>query len=274
MNYKKEEMEAMGRKFEGKKNKEDFWYYITTITEKEFYVDQELLKEYFPIETVTKGLMNIYQTLLGLTFTKVEEGAKVCQIQPGSLDKYGLMQKAVAGMVCNFPKPTTERPSLLSHAQVKKFFHEFGYIMHGIASRTNTSSLFGTTVDGDCVEGPSQMLEIWVWEEESLKLMSSHYKTKDPLPQDLIKKLIASKASFAGTHALRQLFFATYDMNLHTRGQADTVAIGAKMYKDLFGIDRIVAGNIGATLGPRHMGATLDIFGVRCLAKTCSRPGR
>ena len=67
----------MGRKFDGKINKEVFWYYITTITEKEFSVDQELLKEYFPIETVTKGLMNIYQTLLALTFTMVEEGVKV-----------------------------------------------------------------------------------------------------------------------------------------------------------------------------------------------------
>jgi len=287
LKYKKEEMEAMGRKFDGKINKEDFWYYITAIKEKEFSVDQELLKEYFPIETVTRGLMDIYQTLLGLTFTKVEEGVKVWhkdvqlyrvqdtdsketigyffmdmfprdgkyghaavwQIQPGSLDKYGVRQKAVAGMVCNFPKPTTERPSLLSHAQVETFFHEFGHVMHGIASRTNTADFFGTNVEGDFVEAPSQMLENWVWEEESLKLMSGHYKTKDPLPLDLINKLIASKASFAGAYALRQLFFATYDMNLHTRGEADTVAIGAKMYKDLLGIDRIEGGNIGATLG-------------------------
>ena len=212
-------------------------------------MDLELLQEYFPIETVTKGLMNIYQMLIGLTFTKVEEGVKVWQIQPGSLDKYGVRQKAVAGMVCNFPKPTTERPSLLSHAQVETFFHEFGHVMHGIASRTNTASFFGTNVEGDFVEAPSQMLENWVWEEESLKLMSGHYKTKDPLPLDLINKLIASKASFAGAYALRQLFFATYDMNLHTRGEADTVAIGAKMYKDLLGIDRIEGGNIGATLG-------------------------
>ena len=78
----------MGRKFEGKINKEDFWYYITTITEKEFYVDQELFKEYFPIETVTKGLMNIYQTLLGLTFTKVEEGVKVWD-KPASRARVG-----------------------------------------------------------------------------------------------------------------------------------------------------------------------------------------
>merc|ERR1712037_554273 len=195
---------------------------------------------------------DIYQRLLGLTFSKVEgvpvwhpdvelykvedtasketigyffldlfprEGkyghAAMWQIQPGSLDPEGNRAKAVAGMACNFPKPTSDRPSLLYHSQVKTFFHEFGHVMHGIASRTNLSYFYGTNVEGDFVEAPSQMLENWVWEEESLRLMS----------------------------------FATYDHMLHTRGEADTVAIAKDLYKELLGIDRIDGGNIGATLG-------------------------
>jgi len=277
---------SMGREFNGKINKEDFWYYITAIQEKEFSVDQEQLKEYFPIDVVTKGLMDIYQRLLGLTFTKVEgvpvwhpdvelykvedtasketigyffldlfprEGkyghAAMWQIQPGSLDPEGNRAKAVAGMACNFPKPTSDRPSLLYHSQVKTYFHEFGHVMHGIASRTNLSYFYGTNVEGDFVEAPSQMLENWVWEEESLRLMSSHYQTKEPIPKEVLEKLVASQKSFSGAKALRQMFFATYDHMLHTRGEADTVAIAKDLYKELLGIDRIEGGNIGATLG-------------------------
>ena len=72
LKYKEEDFKSMGREFNGKINKEDFWYYITAIQEKEFSVDQEQLKEYFPIDVVTKGLMDIYQRLLGLTFSKAE----------------------------------------------------------------------------------------------------------------------------------------------------------------------------------------------------------
>ena len=195
LRYKEEEFKAMGRDFNGKINKEDFWYYITTIQEKEFSVDQEQLKEYFPIDVVTKGLMDIYQRLLGLTFSKVEgipvwhpdvelykvndtatketigyffldlfprEGkyghAAVWQIQPGSVDPNGQRSKAVMGMACNFPKPTNDKPSLLYHNQVRTYFHEFGHVMHGIASRTNLSYFYGTNVVGDFVEAPSQML--------------------------------------------------------------------------------------------------------------------
>lgn len=171
------------------------------------------------------------------------------QIQAGSLDSEGNRQKAVAGMVCNFPKPTADRPSLLYHKQVKTFFHEFGHVMHGIASRTDLSTFYGTNVEGDFVEAPSQMLENWVWEEKSLKLLSGHYETGKVLPKDILEKLVASKASFAGALALRQLYFANYDQLLHTRGKADTAKIARELYMELLGIERIEGGNTGAVLG-------------------------
>ena len=286
LKYKEEESKAMGRKFDGKINAEDFWYYITAIQEKEYSVDQQL-KEYFPIDVVTKGMMDIYQRLLGLTFSKVEgipvwhpdvelykvddtatketigyffldlfprEGKygydAMWQIQPRSLDPEGQRSKAVTGMACNFPKPTKDRPSLLYHSHVKTFFHEFGHVMHGIAVMNNITYLNDmSSVEGDFVEAPSQMLENWVWQEESLRLMSSHYKTKEPIPTDVLAKLVASQKSFAGAQNLRQIFYATYDMMLHTRGEADSAAIAKDLYKELLGIDRIDGGNIGATLG-------------------------
>merc|ERR1712055_689982 len=121
--------------------------------------------------------------------------------------------------------------------------------VHGICSEADTSRFFGTNVERDFVEAPSQMLENWVWEEESLRLMSSHFQTKEPIPKEVLEKLVASQKSFAGAKALRQMFFATYDHMLHTRGEADTVAIAKELYKELLGIDRIKGGNIGATLG-------------------------
>ena len=87
-----------------------------------------------------------------------------------------------------------------------------------------------------------------MWQEESLQLMSSHFKTKEPIPTEILTKLVASQKSFAGAKALRQLFFATYDQMLHTRGEADSAAIAKDLYKKLFDIDRIEGGNIGATL--------------------------
>ena len=92
------------------------------------------------------------------------------------------------------------------------------------------------------------MLENWVWQEESLQLMSSHFKTKEPIPTETLTKLVASQNSFAGALALRQMFYATYDQMLHTRAKADSAAIAKVLYKELFGIDRIDGGNIGASL--------------------------
>jgi len=286
LKYKKAEMETLGLEYDGIINKEDFWYYIETIKEKEFAVDQEQLKEYFPIEKVTSGMMDIYQQLLGLTFSKVDtvkvwhedvqlyqvddtdtketlgyffldlfprEGkyghAAVWSIQAGSLDSEGRRQKAVTGMACNFAKPTADRPSLLNHREVQTYFHEFGHVMHGVVSRTNLSTFYGTHVERDFVEAPSQMLENWTWEDESLKMMSGHYITGEPLPKQLLEKLVASKVALAGALTFRQLFFASYDQMVHTQGTADTAALAREMYREIMGIEEVEGGNIGANLG-------------------------
>lgn len=193
--------------------------------------------------------------------------AAMWDLQHGSLDKNRKRQKAVATMVCNFPKSTAEKPALLEHSQVVTFFHEFGHVMHGICSRTNISTFYGVETEVDFFEAPSQMLENWVWEAESLKLMSGHFKDGSPIPSDLLKNLVASKSANEGAKSLRQMFFATYDFMLHTRGKADTLAIAKDLYRELLGIERINGTSLGTMLD------ITGTCGAWCLARTCLTPG-
>merc|ERR1711936_565017 len=175
--------------------------------------------------------------------------ACMMQLQPGCLDSEGKRQKSVVVMITNFSKPTAEKPSLLDHKEVETYFHEFRHVMHGICSQTNTSRFFGTNVERDFVEAPSQMLENWVWQKESLKLMSGHYQDNSSIPDDLLKNLINSKKANEGGKSLRQMFFGTFDITIHTRAEADTVELGRDIYRDLLGIERINGTNIGSNLG-------------------------
>jgi len=286
LDLKKREAEEYGFEYDGKINKEDFWYYANQIELEDYQVDHKKLKEYFPLETVINGMLKIYQTLLSLEFTKIENPevwhedvslhmvadsrtgenlgyffmdlhprdgkyghAAMWDLQTGSLDRHGRRQKAVAAMVCNFPEPSATAPALLSHKQVKTLFHEFGHVMHGIVSRTNLSSFYGTDVARDFVEAPSQMLENWVWEEESLKLMSGHYKDNSPIPAELLKALANSKKANEGAKSLRQIYFGTYDITVHTQPEVDSMALSRDIYMDVIGIEKINGTNIGANLG-------------------------
>ncbi|EAZ63424.2 saccharolysin (oligopeptidase) [Scheffersomyces stipitis CBS 6054] len=138
-------------------------------------------------------------------------------IGPGYLDEDGVTRHTpVTTLVCNFTKPTAEKPSLLKHDEVTTFFHELGHGVHNILSKTKYGRFHGTHVERDFVETPSQMLEFWTWSKNELRNLSSHFQTGEPINDELIDQLIKSKHVNTGLFNLRQLHFGLFDMKLHT----------------------------------------------------------
>jgi thimet oligopeptidase len=126
-------------------------------------------------------------------------------------------QMPVASLVCNFPMPTENQPSLLPHSDVVTFFHEFGHVLHNVLTRAELASFSGTSVARDFVEAPSQIFENWVWNYESLKLFAKHYKTGEVLPKELYDKMYSAKNAGSGLATLQQIFYGLIDMTLHDK---------------------------------------------------------
>lgn len=137
-------------------------------------------------------------------------------LQPGFLKADGTRRYPATALVCNFSKPTATKPSLLKHDEVVTLFHELGHGIHDLAGRTRYARYHGTSTVRDFVEAPSQMLENWCWTPSQLKSLSSHYKTGESIPDDLIEKLISTKHVNAALFNLRQLHFGLFDMTVHT----------------------------------------------------------
>ena len=113
--------------------------------------------------------------------------ACVMPLQPGCINmESGERQVNVCTMLANFSKATEKKPALLDHGEVETFFHEFGHVMHQICSKSQTAKFCGTKVERDFVEAPSQMLENWCWEEQTLKMMSGHYLDNSDIPKDIL----------------------------------------------------------------------------------------
>jgi len=122
----------------------------------------------------------------------------------------------VTAIVANLAKPTPDRPALASHMDIWIFFHEMGHVFHCQLSRGVRFSRFsGVSVAGDFGEAPSQMLENWCWEPSVLERMTSHYQTGEPMPREMIEKLVKSRYMNVGLFQLRQISIARYDMKVH-----------------------------------------------------------
>ncbi|TDL22641.1 Metalloprotease [Rickenella mellea] len=256
---KKEEHGKKGMPFDGEFYAWDYSYYDRKFVETELKLDDSLVKEYFPVTVVVPAILRIYRDLLGVRFQEIsyetwhpdvqqfavwEKDAKdesgfvgyfyldlyprpakyshaaVWCLIPGYDLPNGKHNYPVAAMVANLAKPTPDRPALMRHGDVVTFFHEMGHIFHELLSKTRFSRFHGTSVALDFGEAPSQMLENWCWEPRVLQLMSSHYKTQEPLPVDLITKINKSRYVNVGLFYLRQLFFAKFDIKVHTDKEA------------------------------------------------------
>ena len=119
-------------------------------------------------------------------------------------------------LVCNFPAPTKNKPSLLHHGHVVDLFHELGHGIHGLVSRTRFARHHGTAGKRDFVEAPSQMLEHWTWRAEYIKRISKHYQTGEQMPDDMAKRIAESRHFLQALATMRQLSLAMFDMEVHS----------------------------------------------------------
>ncbi|KAH8923278.1 Metalloprotease [Atractiella rhizophila] len=142
--------------------------------------------------------------------------AAVFQITPGFEKQDGSLNHVVTAQVANLAKPSGDKPALMKHDDVVTFFHEMGHAFHNLCSRTKYAKFQGCRTVMDFVEAPSQMLENWCWSKKELKMMSSHYETGEPLPDEQIEKLLKSRKIGQALMNLRQLSFGLFDMRIHS----------------------------------------------------------
>ncbi len=147
----------------------------------------------------------------------------------------GTVQKPLAALVCNFTKPTADKPSLMQHDEVETLFHEFGHCLHTILSEADLQSFAGTSVERDFVEAPSQMFENWVWDADVLATFSRHYQTGKPLPRDLLDRMISARHLNSGLFAMGQIWLGKIDNAYHMApgGNVDTTAVQFELSEQL-----------------------------------------
>lgn len=144
----------------------------------------------------------------------------------------GSVSTPVAALVCNFTKPTSDKPSLLQHDEVETFFHEFGHVLHNLLTKANTNRLAGSQTARDFVEAPSQMFENWIWNAEVLNTFAGHYKTGAKLPVKLLQGMLAARNLGSGIEAEHQFYYGLTDQAYHTK--ADGKVDPTKVSEDLF----------------------------------------
>ena len=228
----------------------DSAYYSEKLKQERFNFDDEQLKPYFKLENVIEGAFTVAQKLFGLQFIqtdiidpyhkdvmtyKVEDSKQnlvaifYADFFPRSGKRNGawmtsfksqyvknnINERPHVSIVCNFTKPTSTKPSLLTFNEVTTLFHEFGHALHGMLANTVYPSLSGTSVAWDFVELPSQIMENWCYEKEALALFAKHYKTGESIPMELIDKIKAASTFQQGMQTLRQLSFGLLDMSWH-----------------------------------------------------------
>jgi peptidyl-dipeptidase Dcp len=230
----------------------DYAYYSNKEKDSMFEINDELLRPYFELGQVTKGVFGFASRMYGLRFTpnhdaqvfhpEVEvydvtdedgrpvgmlyvdffpratkqSGAWMTSFREQYIDENGNDVRPLVTLTMNFTRPTDSKPSLLTVREVETFMHEFGHALHELLSRCKYQTLSGTNVYRDFVEVPSQFNENYVYEREFLDSFARHYQTGEPVPQSLIDKLIASSQYGAAYACVRQLGFGYIDMAWHS----------------------------------------------------------
>ena len=231
----------------------DIGYYSEKLKQKMFSFSSEDFRPYFQLDKVIEGCFEHYTRLFNLQFKPAEDKYPVWHKDVKAYDVFdktdstfmgtlyadfyprsgknqgawktsyrdqglfnGKLERPVIAIVCNFTKPTKDKPSLLTHYEVQTLFHEMGHAMHAMLSKTTYRSLAGTNVLWDFVELPSQIQENWGYKKDTLDLFATHYETGEKIPEQLIEKLNNAKNFMVGWGGLRQTSLATLDMAWHT----------------------------------------------------------
>ena len=243
----------------------DFAYYDNMLRKTQYAVDQNEVRQYFPVQHTIDSVLNIYHTLLGVDFKQISPanawnpdviaytvsdsktgrfiGTTYFDLypRPGKYDHFanfpilpvrkanGAYRPPIAAIVGNWPKPAPGHPALLSHDDVVTFFHEFG---HNLAALLATAP-YETLTSGfrqDFVEAPSQMLENFMWQPAVLKEVSANVTTNEPLPDDLIKRMVAARYVNEAYFTTGQIKLGMADMAYHSSGpKVDTTAVWAEI---------------------------------------------
>lgn len=236
----------------------DIAYYSEKQKQYLYSIDDEQLRPYFPEQRVINGLFEVVHRIFGIT-AKERHGVEVWDPQVKFYDLYdangelkgsfyldlyarehkrggawmddcigrmrfadGHVQKPVAYLTCNFNRPVGDKPALFTHNEVTTLFHEFGHGLHHMLTEIDVSSVAGINgVPWDAVELPSQFLENWCWQPQALAFISGHYQTDEPLPTQMLEKMLDAKNYQAALFILRQLEFGLFDFKLHSQKDAD-----------------------------------------------------
>jgi thimet oligopeptidase len=225
-------------------------YWSNRLRKERYDLDAEVIRQHFPAARVLDGMMKMYEELLGVRFTEVSgaalwhPSAKMYEVQDaasgdsqghfaldlyprkGKYDHYAAFPITLADessgsaagfmvLVCNFPPPSGDIPSLLSHYEVETLFHEFGHVMHALLSSGCWQRQNGFGVAKDFIEALSQIFEYWAWHPEVLTRVSRHYRTGKSLSQDLIAKMLAARRFMDGMFYNGQAVMALYDLMMH-----------------------------------------------------------
>ena len=242
---------------------------------KAFYqVDDEKIKEYFPVQTVINGMFEIFGGIFGLTFEQadlpvwhpdvqtwiIKDAATGQTISYFYMDLYprdgkythaatwsfvdrfqlpdGQYQIPSVVIAANFSPAANGVPALLGHGEVETLFHEFGHVLQMSLATSKYASLTGDNVAWDYIETHSQLLENWAWQPQVLKKISSHYKTGQQIPDELINSMVQARHAGEATAFLRQNFLGQFDLEAHAKNRrVNTTKLYAKMMKDITGIE-------------------------------------
>ncbi len=250
------ELQATAKKMEGDDFQLKPWdmaFYSHKLKMERYNIDAEMLRPYFQLDKVISGVFGLANTLYGITFKENTEipvyhpdvkayevfdkdgsylavfyadffprkgkqgGAWMTEFQGQYIDRKGNNVRPHVSVVMNFTKPTPEKPALLTLGEVETFLHEFGHSLHGMFANTRFASLSGTNVWWDFVELPSQFMENYSIEKDFLRTFAFHYKTGEPLPDELIERIVKSRNFMVATACLRQVSFGLMDMAYYTK---------------------------------------------------------